>query len=227
VRDEQHRSAVGREVAHHREQDLDLLRGERRRRLVEDEHRGAPHQCSQDRHSLLLADGQVAHARQRVEPEPVPLDQPGRLGGERPDARDPGRAVPAEEQVLGDAEALDELVVLVDHADAMPHGLLRRGRPVGAPVDLHRAGVRRQDAGDDLHQGGLARAVLSEDRVDLAGVAVEIDAAHRLEQPEGLPQPPQLQLGGARTVPCPYRHRALTIGASHVLVAVSTSRSSR
>jgi hypothetical protein len=42
-----------------------------------------------------------------------------------------------------------------------------------------RAMPRREKAGEDVHQGGLAGAVLADQGVDLAGPQLEINAVHR------------------------------------------------
>ena len=58
--------------------------------------------------------------------------------------------------------------------DADPEVL---GRPRGGvdrlPVDEDPPASRRVDAGQDLHQGRLARAVLADERVDLARAELE------------------------------------------------------
>ena len=73
---------------------------------------------------LLLSNGEVMNLGNRVEPEAVPPDHRGRLGCERPDARDPGRSLPADEKVLGDAEPRHQLVVLVHHPHPAAHRVL-------------------------------------------------------------------------------------------------------
>jgi hypothetical protein len=92
--------------------------------------------------------------------EPGPVEQAGGAGRGR---------FAAEEDVAGDVEAGDQVQLLVDHRDAE-----RLGRPGGrgsrqAAPELDRPLVGLDDAVEDLHQGGLAGAVLADQGVDLAG----------------------------------------------------------
>ena len=61
------------EAPHDREELVRLLRREHRGRLVEDEEVGAAVERLQDLDALLLADGDVADARRRVDGEPEAL----------------------------------------------------------------------------------------------------------------------------------------------------------
>ena len=101
------------------------MRRERCRRLVEDEDRCSPDKRAENRDALLLADGEIADARLRVELEAIPLDHRRRLRRERSRSRDAASTIPSDEEVLRDTETLHELIVLVDHADAMAHRLFR------------------------------------------------------------------------------------------------------
>ena len=92
----------------------------------------------------------------------------------------------ADEDVLRDGEVRVAGDVLVDGRDAEPLGI--RGA-----VDLHRcaveedlAGVGLVDAGDHLDEGGLARAVLPDERVDLPVLQVEMHVVQRFHAREGL-----------------------------------------
>ena len=62
-----------------------------------------------------------------------------------------------------------------------------------------------------------------------AGVTVEVDTAHRFEQPEGLSEPPQLQLGGARVVSLREGHDRLSVDGSHLpaTTTIATSTNDR
>ena len=50
----------------------------------------------------------------------------------------------------------------------------------GGAVDFDRAGIRLMNAAQDLHQRRLARAVLAEQRVDLAARNLQINVGQRL-----------------------------------------------
>ena len=83
----------------------------------------------------------------------------------------------AQHDVLGHGERLDQHEVLVDHAEARR----RSRRPRSGMRPVCRAGGSRLRPADvqavqHVHQGGLARAVLAQKRVDLTGQEVEIHA---------------------------------------------------
>ena len=63
----------------------------------------------------------------------------------------------------------------------MPALFARAGRPVlsGVAVDGDRARVRREESGEREQQGGLARAVGAEERLDGAAFDGEVDVAER------------------------------------------------
>ena len=85
-------------------------------------------------------------------------------------------AVEAERDVLGDGQVLEQREMLEHHADAERARLRRAGELDRLALPAHLAGARLDQAVDDLHQRRLAGAVLAEQRVDLAGIEVEIDA---------------------------------------------------
>ena len=87
-----------------------------------------------------------------------------------------GHRLLAEQDVLGDGQDGDQHEVLVDHADAAGDGVRRARRSVtGVAVEQDLALVRAGQPVEDVHQGGLAGAVLAEQGVDLAGPDVEVD----------------------------------------------------
>ena len=56
-----------------------------------------------------------------------------------------------------------------------------------APVDNDLPGVRKHDASEDVHEGGLPGAILANKRVDLPCVEAEIHAPQGRLALEGLP----------------------------------------
>ena len=56
----------------------------------------------------------------------------------------------------------------------------------GRAVQQHLAGVAPHGAADDLHQRGLAGAVLAEHHVDFAGAHVQLDVVQRQHPGEAL-----------------------------------------
>ena len=59
-----------------------------------------------------------------------------------------------------------------------------RSRPQRAPEQFDRARVGAKPAGQDVHQRGLAGAILTEQRDDLARTGVEVDAVEREQRAE-------------------------------------------
>ncbi len=82
----------------------------------------------------------------------------------------------AGEDVGADAEIGKRQHLLVDHPDAAPDRVVRRVQiePLVVPVDS--AGVGAHQPGKNLQQGGLAGAVLADDRVRRALGDIEADA---------------------------------------------------
>jgi hypothetical protein len=170
------------------EQRLGLRFGERRRRLVEDQHSRvlAEHLGDLDE----LADGQrcLLDRRVRVEPvEPDALEHRARLLAQRAGAGDAatgGQA--AHQQVLADTQVRQQAELLVDDADAGVARLGRAGVAHLAALDRVGPAVALDGAGEDLDQRALAGAVLTCDAVHLAGTQLERDALERLDRPVAL-----------------------------------------
>src|SRR5664280_2883198 len=103
-----------------------------------------------------------------------------RLGIQRPFIEEePAVWLAADEDVLGHSEVVHEVQFLVDDAD--PQGLCRvRARDLLiAPFDPDRARISLVDAGQDLHERRLARAVLANECVHLTGKEVEAGILER------------------------------------------------
>ena len=125
VADEGDRLALGRDGdTQHGEQLLGLLRGEHRRRLVEDDDVGVAAQALDDLDALAHPGGEVADDGVGIEAEPVALadlaDEVARRLPVEP-------AALAERDVLPHEELVDEAEVLVHHADAERGRRLRVG----------------------------------------------------------------------------------------------------
>ena len=125
--------SVAAEPVDHAEQRVDLLRGERARRLVEDDDARLGDQHPDEFDDLALRQAQVADQR-------VGVDRAGRAVGR---LDDPGagrrRAQPAgagrQLDVLEHREGRDEPQVLEHHADAVAAGVDRRSDLDGLAVD--------------------------------------------------------------------------------------------
>lgn len=88
--------------------------------------------------------------------------------------------------------------MLVDHPDAAGHGVL--GVPDVGPLAVHEdlALVRGVEAVEDLHQGGLAGAVLAEEAEDLTPPQRDRDVVVGRDLPEPLGHAPHLEDGRGR-----------------------------
>ena len=109
----------------------------------------------------------------------------------------------AEEDVVGDGEFGNQVEFLVDDGDACRLRLADAG-------EADRPGRRSSivafivgiDAGQDLHQRRLAGAVFAHQRVDFAGLQLEVDVAKRGDAAETLgdaasPSGPAVTAGAA------------------------------
>jgi hypothetical protein len=188
VRDVQHADAALLQPADRGRQQLGLVLGERRGRLVHHEDPRVERQRLDDLDHLLLRHGEAADDRPRAEGDlgEVVQQRPG-VGLHATPVDEPApHGLAAHEDVLGDGAVREEVELLVD--DPHPGGLRLRGMVEGLlhAVDPDRAGVLRVHAGEDLHQRRLAGAVLADERVDLAGAQVEVDAVQDVDAEEAL-----------------------------------------
>ena len=94
--------------------------------------------------------------------------------------------VVAEHDVLRDGERADEPEVLVHHADTRVERVARRVELHLLAVELDRPLVRAVQARQDVRQRRLARAVLPQQRVDLACESLEVDPLIRDDTGEAL-----------------------------------------
>ncbi len=119
-----------------------------------------------------------------VPPGPAPVQQP-----------DPRvRALDPERDVLRDGEDRDQHEMLVHHSDARGDRIGRPAEVDGLVVDEDGAVVRLKQPVQHVHQRALARAVLTEQRVDLAWLDSQVDVVVRDQIPETLGDAAQLEL---------------------------------
>ncbi len=83
----------------------------------------------------------------------------------------------------------------MNHPDAKADGIQRRPESHLLPVNVDPAFVGLEQPEQDLHQGGLAGAVLPQDGVDLARTNLEVDVIIGDDPGESLGDPPRLQDG--------------------------------
>ena len=89
-----------------------------------------------------------------------------------------------------------EIELLVNHRDAFHSRVMRISRQVGPPAQLHRPGVGGMRAAQYFHQRALARTVLADERMDLAGGDLKRDPAQRARRAKALLDVDESQPGG-------------------------------
>ena len=182
MRDDDEGLAVGLHVAHDGEELVRLLRGEHGGGLVENEDVRAAVEHLDDLDGLLLRNGHVVDLLIGVDVEPVfvadLLDLFAGFGQVE-------LAFKAEDDILRCGEEIDELEVLVDHADAVLERVLGGGDRHRFAMNVDLPLVGEVDAGEHVHQRGFAAAVFAEQRQDLAFVQLKVDGAvrHDLAEP--------------------------------------------
>ena len=152
---------------------------------------------------VLDAERGKRRARARVERPPIDEAEAARIGA-------------AEKDVLGHAEARDDVQFLMDEAQAAPMRLVRAAERSRRAVDPDLAAVGRDRAGEDLDQRALAGAVLAHQRERLAGAEFERSVPQRRRAAIGLAQMADRKQahGASRRRGPPARRRLLLL---HVL----------
>ena len=74
----------------------------------------------------------------------------------------------------------------MDEADARVQRIHRGGKALHLAVQADAAAVRRENAAQNVHQGGLAGAVFAQQRAYLAGRQLEVHVLKHIIGPEGL-----------------------------------------
>ena len=167
VRDEQDREALGLELAEVVEELVDLLRHEHGRRLVEDDDLGAAVEHLEDLDALALADAEVGDQGVRVDVEAVGV---GDLAGSRARAASPMPCSFSAPSTTFSRTVRLSASMKCWNTMPMPAAMASAGecRCTSLAVDRDGALVGPLHAVEDLHQRGLAGAVLADDRVDRA-----------------------------------------------------------
>jgi hypothetical protein len=157
-------------------EEFDLGVGERGGRLVHADEVGPLGERLGDLGDLLVGDREPADVRGGGEVLDAEVGEGLGGGGDHGAAVD--EAAPlgfaAEVDVLGDGELGQEVELLEHRGDPGVLGLEGVGEGDGAAAQLDGAGVGGVDAGEDLHERGLAGAVLPHQCVDLPLVHREV-----------------------------------------------------
>jgi hypothetical protein len=96
-----------------------------------------------------------------------------------------GLTAVAEEDVVEDGHGAGEHEVLVDHPYAGGEGVVGGAEGLGLAVDEDAAGVGAEQAVEDVHEGGFAGAVFTEEAVDGGGGNGEGDGVEGGDGAEG------------------------------------------
>ena len=167
--------AVGAHTAQDVKEAVRLLGGEDGGRLVQDEDIRAPVENLYDFYRLLLGHRHVVDFLGGVDVKAVAAADAADLLVYRLDIQTP-LVLQAKGYILSGGEHVHQFIMLVDHADAIGKGV-----PGGA--DGHRGAVyqnlplvRKVDAGEHIHQGGLAASVLPQQGEYFTAVQGQVDA---------------------------------------------------
>ena len=193
VGNEDERLALVAEGPHDAEELVHLERCQHGRGLVEDEQLRPSVEHLQDLHALLEAERDVLDARGDVDLDVKPRLELVDAALDRGVVQERTSALVAEHHVLGDAQRRHEHEVLVDHPDAERDRVPWPADPHLAPADADGARVGAVQAVEDVHERGLAGAVLAHEGVDLAFADGEVNAAEGVEITEALLDAPHLE----------------------------------
>ena len=208
VRDVNYRHTLVAERPEHAQQERDLVLGQRRGGLVEDEQLHVADERAPDHHEPLIRGRQRCGGTAQIPLEPDPLADGLCRTHHLPPAHppEPGRVVP-DEHVLGRAEGGRQRELLGNHLDPEPHGMSRRLVAHRLPLPEEIAAVRLVLAGDDLRQRRLAGAVLADEPENLRPADVDRDVVEGDDARELLAQAPGFEERWAASVRPGLGHR--------------------
>ncbi len=166
------------QIANDLEQARDLVRGERRGRLVHDQDAGLEGQRLGNLDELLLRRAESPAGNVQIDrgtQSPKQLRRPGAFPLMGHESRT--RNLLPEKNILIGGQARDEIEFLVDDRDAGAARVVRAVKSHRATVDLDRARVGAMGAAQHLHQGAFSGAIFPQQRQHLAGSEREVDSA--------------------------------------------------
>jgi hypothetical protein len=210
VRDEDDRQPLAGHRADGGEERVHFLRGQHGGGLVEDKDVDAPVERLEDLDLLLDAGSQPADLDVQLDGQP---EAAGHVLHRRALALDheaPAASLAAQQDVLEGGEVRDQLDVLVDHADPVPESVDGRGDAGEAIVDSDLAAIGAIQPTEDVHQRGLARAVLAQKPMDLSAARGEVDVMEGDRLAKALGDPRHVDLEGPGHGPSSPRHGVLS-----------------
>ena len=177
MRDEDHRDAGLLQRRHQLEQMIRLFRRQRRGRFVQNDDPSVIEHGAGDLDHLAFGGRKRAGQLGRIDVEVETLQHLSRRVSHFADRIE--RALAPENHVLRHGQLRNQAGFLVHHRNAVARRVFRRRQMHGLSVDDEAPLRGRDDARDQFAQGGLARAVLSDKRMDFAGEQFEIGALER------------------------------------------------
>ena len=204
VRDVDHRDAAGAQPAQRGKEPAHFVGGQASRRFVEDEDLGLGRKRAGDRHQRLFRAAQILDAGVGIDVGAQRVERARGAAARRVliDQAKAARKAERHADVFGHRHPVDQAEILMDEGD-------RQAAQRVSGVDAAKAdgaGVERVDAGQNLDQRRLARAVLAEERENFAGVEGHADVRQRLGAAEALEDAAHLQqFAGVRRMRAPVR----------------------
>ena len=175
-------------------QRIGLLRGQNRGRFVQHQQFGIAQQSADDLDALPLARRQAVDRTLRRQRQPVSLadllDTFGQFAEVEPVL--PDRAGQRDCNIFENTHIFKQREMLEHHADAQFGGVLRTFELHCLAIPDDFAFIGAQQTVEDFHQGGFARAVLSQQRVDLPALDTETDPVIGGKGPEAFGDPGHL-----------------------------------
>ena len=176
VGDVDHGDAVRLQFGEHPEQDVDLCVGQRRGGLVQDEQLALFQKGLGDLHQLAVGHRDILDLGLTVDVDAhVRKDRTAALkhglGVDQGTAAD----LLADKQVFPDGQLRHQIELLIHHADSRCLGLNGGQAGVGLAAGDDAAALRCDSAGENFAQGGFARAVFSDQGVDLPFPKIDAD----------------------------------------------------
>ena len=169
VRDDDDRLAVGLHVAHDGKELVRFLRGENGGRLIEDENVRAAVENFYDLNGLLFGDGHIINFLGRVDLKAVTIADLLHAEVDLLHAQ-LLPVVETQHNVFRCGEDVDQLEVLVDHANVIAEGVLRGGDHGVLTVDVDLPLVGEVNAAEHIHQRCFSAAVFAQQREDFAAL---------------------------------------------------------
>ena len=171
VRNDDKGLAVSLHVAHDGKQLVGLLRSQYGGGLIQDQDVGAAVQHLYDFHGLLLRNRHIVDLHVRVNVKAIFFANVFDLLTGVVQIQ---LSFQTENDIFGGGEQIDQLEVLMDHADAKVESVLGRGNSYWFFVNVDMSLIGEVDAGEHIHQRGFAAAVFTQQGQNLTLVQIKV-----------------------------------------------------